>query len=505
MPADITIFKAAPRTYNVPQSVALIASAALAEIAGNELGQDISLAAKLAIHGKITADDAFFIQTEDSSDLLGGDVGKEWSAKIVAGVQRAEQKARDKDLELIGYDPEKYRYAGLADADDPELLRGIVRVSPSDTSLVNAEAFTASGKWTSLNSLPDLERVIDNVSSVLLEPDLLAFTASAFLTGHNGVYLNYGVPLCFLQEVPMLAAGAPIDMTEGSFVYALVDATDTTAVMSVIMIKPGPQVYRRDGGAWVIDQATLDSLLSVTPPPIVELQGATMESVIAQTDASQTQQVDPQGDGSASAGAGLIAAEEEAATDPNEEDENAGSAVTASASLRFAYSKGLSVAQTSAVRERQLAEDYYASDEGYESGIPITASIATSELHGERREHEIRLTVMATALALTASLRRQQYELENVLVPLIADVANVTNATPNQRKAEPMRKYWLKGVGAVKIAWGTPNDFTRCRQLLTKYLGSRAAGYCAKLHKSKMGYWPGDKRNTGPTRGTIPA
>lgn len=66
---------------------------------------------------------------------------------------------------------------------------------------------------------------------------------------------------------------------------------------------------------------------------------------------------------------------------------------------------------------------------------------------------------------------------------------------PGKGNAEQLRRYWLNGVGAAKIAWGTPGDFTRCVANLTPYMGARSKGYCANLHRRKMGYWPGDKRN----------
>ena len=66
---------------------------------------------------------------------------------------------------------------------------------------------------------------------------------------------------------------------------------------------------------------------------------------------------------------------------------------------------------------------------------------------------------------------------------------------PGDGNAETLRRYWLHGEGAVKIAWGTPGDFTRCVVNLTPHLGGRAKGYCANLHKRATGMWPGDRRN----------
>ncbi|MBB1253182.1 hypothetical protein H3146_07330 [Streptomyces sp. OF3] len=66
--------------------------------------------------------------------------------------------------------------------------------------------------------------------------------------------------------------------------------------------------------------------------------------------------------------------------------------------------------------------------------------------------------------------------------------------------AAQLRRYWTTGAGAAKIRWGTPGDWTRCNRQLRKYLGSRAKGYCARLHKAQTGVWPGDRRNVGRKR-----
>lgn len=62
---------------------------------------------------------------------------------------------------------------------------------------------------------------------------------------------------------------------------------------------------------------------------------------------------------------------------------------------------------------------------------------------------------------------------------------------PGDGNAETLRRYWTVGAGAVKIAWGTPGDFTRCVAHLTPYMGARSRGYCNLLHKRATGAWPG--------------
>lgn len=69
----------------------------------------------------------------------------------------------------------------------------------------------------------------------------------------------------------------------------------------------------------------------------------------------------------------------------------------------------------------------------------------------------------------------------------------ITHPIPTGR----IRRYWLKGAGAAKIAWGTPGDFRRCRSQLRKYIANPEwlNGACANLHYEANGFWPGDRRN----------
>jgi hypothetical protein len=61
-----------------------------------------------------------------------------------------------------------------------------------------------------------------------------------------------------------------------------------------------------------------------------------------------------------------------------------------------------------------------------------------------------------------------------------------------------LRKYWTKEEGALKIAWGVPGDFDRCRAQLGKYVEPQyLAGTCANLHKEALGVWPGQENGGG--------
>ena len=67
----------------------------------------------------------------------------------------------------------------------------------------------------------------------------------------------------------------------------------------------------------------------------------------------------------------------------------------------------------------------------------------------------------------------------------------ITHPVPTAR----IRRYWVKGKGAAKIAWGTPGDFNRCRAQLAKYVQNPdwLAGLCANMHKEAIGVWPGQE------------
>lgn len=65
----------------------------------------------------------------------------------------------------------------------------------------------------------------------------------------------------------------------------------------------------------------------------------------------------------------------------------------------------------------------------------------------------------------------------------------------NPRATQRLRSYWVHGKGALKIRWGVPGDFNRCRRQLSKYVNPAfLAGTCANLHKEALKVWPGRER-----------
>jgi hypothetical protein len=63
--------------------------------------------------------------------------------------------------------------------------------------------------------------------------------------------------------------------------------------------------------------------------------------------------------------------------------------------------------------------------------------------------------------------------------------------------AQRLRDYWQTGEGGAKIRWNTPGDWKRCHRHLSRYLGTRSAGYCSLMHHRMTGTWPGSRFNIG--------
>lgn len=114
------------------------------------------------------------------------------------------------------------------------------------------------GVRVGLEDLPDLPEAIETVSVV-----------------YGGDRQDYPI------GQPVVASGG----VGPDIIYAIVDEMDTSAVLDLIRVAPGPIAYKRQGGKWVKDQPTLMKLLGVDPPPVIELQPDQVEEVLGQVDA----------------------------------------------------------------------------------------------------------------------------------------------------------------------------------------------------------------------------
>ena len=89
-----------------------------------------------------------------------------------------------------------------------------------------------------------------------------------------------------------------------------------------------------------------------------------------------------------------------------------------------------------------------------------------------------------------------------------SDPAN--KSAGSRTSAEVLREYWTheghpgptQYALEEKIRWGDPDDWYRCCDELTPYIGAEGAkGYCNLRHHEVLGYWPAQHREmTGEKR-----
>lgn len=66
---------------------------------------------------------------------------------------------------------------------------------------------------------------------------------------------------------------AAVSVPHGAVEVAIVDELDKTAVLDLLAVAPGPEVFRRHDGQWQPDPGWVAALRSVRPPPMVKLTG----------------------------------------------------------------------------------------------------------------------------------------------------------------------------------------------------------------------------------------
>lgn len=545
MTADIVETTANTRAYTVPATVVASVRAALElpDIAHH----DKALAERLVNQRQVGVDDVIRIHTapEDSGfELRGGEAGHQWAEKIADGILRELDAKRDQVLERYDYNPHEHVYVGITAADNEDMITQVVRFPAEDNTLDRAEALTASGWRTAVFDFNGEDRSTQGVG---LDSDLFAFTAAALVEDKvYGVLLAYNEPHAFLEDEPLLAAAPLLSAKEAGNVYAIVDSTDTTAIMDVIMIKPaenGALVYRRNGGMWQLDNTLLESFMSPNPPPIVELSDTIKSRILAQIDANSANQIITDDEGqNPTLGANAEKAElkpaanstrpkqekrvdaeakmpegtaedravpgakkppenrEKRTPEDSEEGPNSRPPVTASA-LYSKYDQVLSAVSQKYRSDTEKATAWYNSPQGYSEGFSLTAALARAEHESGRLSYTMRKRSLVQAFQLSRELEARRFELENIILPAVTAAAAarvepfVASGNAARGQAEHLRVYWTKGKGAMKIRWGTKGDWRRCVRQLRKYLGSRTEGYCQNMHKRANGFYTGDSRN----------
>lgn len=248
---------------------------------------------------------------------------------------------------------------------------------------------------------------------------------------------------------PDIEATRPTDIStlpEASRAYvAIVDKDDQNAVLNLAVVaKEDGKVhaYIRMASAWYYSPELLTKFQSTDPPYLVKLTDeAQISSVIEQID---------EGDDASEGSVEDV--------QPNEDEQ------AVAAALRAFADTG----------NRAYARD-----------AVIIASY-TGTQYALTRE-----AIIASGFGILDARSVDDYG--TVLVA--AGVPGVADTPGDYAAARRLRRYWLHGAGAAKIRWGAPGDWRRCNRHLTKYMGTRAKGYCQLLHKDAVGFFTGDKRN----------
>lgn len=172
------------------------------------------------------------------------------------------------------------RYYGLIDPDQEDVvIFAVVRDDPIE------QATSAFARWTGAGweiIAPGMEPA--GVDYAELDGDLLAEAIEAVTAG-GGLLLRATDPKGWLHKpLRAVTASAVVAAVVTAKVFAIVDDYDTTAVLDLIQVAPGPTVQIRKGGAWVADGATLGRLRSVDPPAVVEVPDEAVEGLVKQVD-----------------------------------------------------------------------------------------------------------------------------------------------------------------------------------------------------------------------------
>jgi len=127
----------------------------------------------------------------------------------------------------------------------------------------------------------------DEYDVLALTAEETAFTAAAF-GSRACLCLRADLPIALLRRVPVGITAATAGVTQlpdGARILAVVDDADRAAVMDLIAVAPGPEVFRRNDGTWNVDKDYLYKLRSIKPPPVVPMDDQTMlASVLSQID-----------------------------------------------------------------------------------------------------------------------------------------------------------------------------------------------------------------------------
>ena len=348
------------------------------------------------------------------------------------------------------------------------------------------------------------------------------------------------------------------DTTDVQPIYAaVVSPDDPRAVLELISIVPGssksntPMTYKRANGKWIRDDGILADLNSATPPPVVPLDSATLDSVLTQvdgvtasiytTDHILTTLWGPRQDIMQAA---LVAVGEGGLDRDRGNAENLrrywvhgkgalkirwgtpgdwkrcvrhlmkylGPRAKGYCQLRHHEATGMWTAQHAKLDRMGRGKhnssldqfDYPHLNKKQEmnpaTDIPQDDLAMPLEQIAQENDPHFDSTWTPDDNIIFLLVNMLSDENPNVEDDQDPNMYAVTAAFEggldrNRGNAEKLRRYWLYGKGALKIRWNTPGDWTRCYHHLMKYMGPRAKGYCALRHHEATGMWTGDKKH----------
>ena len=187
----------------------------------------------------------------------------EWSHRVL-GVER------EKTLDEIGADRFLPRLVATADLPEGTLAEGLVNRS--------GQIFTAYGwVWP--------EDPIDMDGTEAIEEADVAFVARAIIEGADAVLFRTLRPSAIIADVGAdKESEGEKTLPKGAVVTAIVDSADRNSVLELVAVAPGPEVFRRNDGAWHRDSEWVQVLKSLRPPAMVKVDESVIPSVVKQVD-----------------------------------------------------------------------------------------------------------------------------------------------------------------------------------------------------------------------------
>lgn len=370
------------------------------------------------------------------------EISQQWAASTLASlIASVESEGAD----LLGCtECADTGFYGVADPDNPDLLTGLVRRDGE----AGHQALATNGSWDDWDP--------KGVPLEVMSLDMAADLASAITAGACGLLRRYAMPRAFLPPAPVVAA-APLrdvlmslvsadppesaELSDDDWIaYATVDSVDQGAVFDVVRVRVASGVEQLE--RWD-DSAWVPDLDLITQAelPMVRLTEDQLSDTQAQLNTNTI-----------------------LASLPKQQKckycEN-------QASQRILHSEGMAYIP---VCGEHLAKGKSDAEHCTPDGTADPTNI-------------VRVDKIAAA-------------------GLVADAPLIVSPDP---RAERLRRYWSTGRGGAKIRWTAPGsgDWYRCVRHLSKYMGTRAKGYCSNLHKRNTGVWPGSRINRGSLHASV--